>query len=102
MATKTRKQLGEEIEDLCEQSGCKEKVKQVHSKQYVDKRWNPHPPRAFLSWWNQDGPKLTVAATGLAYEDIDAVRAYNCESVRQVYRPSPVSVGEYEYSEDLQ
>ncbi len=99
MATKTRKQLSEEIEDLCDQAGCKEKIKQVHSKQYVDKRWNPHPPRAFLSWWNQDGPKLTVTATGRSWEDIDAVRAYNCEDVRQVYKPSPVSTEDYEYHE---
>ncbi len=86
MATKTRKQLTGEIEELCEQAGCKEKVKQVHSKQYVDKRWNPHPPRAFLSWWNQDGPQLTKAATGRDWGLIDAVRAFNCEAAREVYR----------------
>ncbi len=99
MAIKTRKQLGDEINDLCDQAGCNEKIRKIHSAQYVDRRWNPHPPRAFLSWWNQDGPKLTVAATGTAWEDIDAVRAFNCEAVRQVYQPSPVSENEYEYRE---
>ncbi len=85
MATKTRKQLSSEIEELCEQAGCKEKIRQVHSKQYVDKRWNPHPPRAFLSWWNQDGPLLTWKATGLDWRLVDAVRAYNCESPREQF-----------------
>ncbi len=85
MADKTRKQLAGEIEELCEQAGCKEKIRQVHSKQYVDKRWNPHPPRAFLSWWNQDGPRLTKAATGRDWALIDAVRAYNSESALEVY-----------------
>ncbi len=86
MATKTRKQLADEIEDLCHEAGCKDKIRQVHSKQYVDKRWNPHPPRAFLSWWNQDGPKLTKDATWRDWVLIDAVRAFNCEAAREVYR----------------
>ncbi len=87
MATKTRKQLTGEIEELCEQAGCKEKVKQVHSKQYVDKRWNPHPPRAFLSWWNKDGPQLMKVTTGRAWDDIDAIRAFNCGVVRGQFKP---------------
>lgn len=99
MAIKTRKQLGEEIDSLCEQAGCRESIQKIHHAQYVDRRWNPHPPRAFLSWWNQDGPKLCVTATGESWEDIDAIRAYNCERVRQVYKPSPVSTEDYEYRE---
>ncbi len=99
MANKTRQRLSEEIESLCEQAGCKESIQKLHHAQYVDRHWNPHPPRAFLSWWNQDGPKLTHAATDRQWADIDAVRAYNCEAVRQVYKPSPVSVEDYEYRE---
>ncbi len=86
MAIKTRKQLGDEIESLCEQAGCNEKIQKIHHAQYVDRRWNPHPPRAFLSWWNKDGPDITEKATSRAWGDIDAVRAYNCEPAREQFR----------------
>lgn len=85
MAIKTRKQLADEIDELCDQAGCKDKIRQVHSKQHVDKHWNPHPPRAFLSWWNQDGPQLTKDATGRDWALIDAVRAFNCGAAREVF-----------------
>ncbi len=99
MAIKTRKQLSEEISDMCDQAGCNDKIRKIHLSQYADRRWNPHPPRAFLSWWNQDGPKLARDATDRYFDDIDAVRAFNCEAVRQVYKPSSVSTEDYEYRE---
>ena len=86
MAAKTRIQLANEISDLCDQHGCKEKAQKIHQAQYVDRRWNPHPPQSFVNWWGLSGKEMTEKKTDQSYQDIDAIRAFNCESVREVYR----------------
>lgn len=85
---KNNRQLTDEITDLCEQAGCSDKIAKIHLRQYVHGSWNPHPAREFLSWWNKGGPKLIEAATGSYWRSIDAVRAFNCDEVRKVYRES--------------
>lgn len=84
MATKTRRELTAEIEDLCEQAGCNEKIAGIHQAQFVDRGWNPHPPRAFVQWWPR-GKAICEERTGIAYRHIDEVRAFNCEAVRRVW-----------------
>jgi len=86
MATKTRKQLADEISDLCDQNGCSDKIQKIHHAQYVDRHWNPHPPKHFVNWWGSTGMEATKKKTGQAWADIDATRAFNCESAREVYR----------------
>jgi hypothetical protein len=86
MATKTRKQLADEINDHCNHSGCSDKIQKIHHAQYVDRHWNPHPPMNFVNWWGSTGAAATEKQTNRAWADIDAVRAFNCEAVREVYR----------------
>lgn len=85
MAIKTRKQLSEEIGDLCDQAGCNDKVRKIHAAQYVDRSWNPHPPPKFVDWWAAGGALDTEKRTSNSWQDIDAVRAFNCEAVRETY-----------------
>ncbi len=73
-----------QIDTLCTVHECKEKKKKIHHKQYVFEKWNPHPPQRFLRWWNKDGIAQTENATGREWK-IDAIRAFNCEAVREVY-----------------
>jgi len=86
MATKTRQQLSNEISDLCDQAGCNDKIRKVHSSQYVDRGWNPHPPQRFINWWGMKGKAITEKQTDKAWQDVDAIRAFNCEDAREVYR----------------
>lgn len=86
MATKTRQQLNDEISDLCDQKGCNDKIRRIHTVQYVDRRWNPHPPQRFVNWWGSGGLKETEKQTNRSWGDIDAVRAFNTEAVRQIYQ----------------
>ena len=86
MANKTRLSLANEISDLCDQHGCNDKIQKLHHAQFVDKGWNPHPPQAFINWWGSIGIKATEKATGRGWGEIDAIRAFNCEAVREVYR----------------
>jgi hypothetical protein len=86
MAAKIRKELIEEISDLCEQHGCNRKTKKVHLSQYADRQWNPHPPQHFINWWGSVGIEKTEKRTKNAWRDIDAIRAFNCEAVRETYR----------------
>jgi hypothetical protein len=86
MATKTRKQLVDEISDLCDQHGCNDKIHKVHTAQYVDRGWNPHPPQHFANWWGSVGKEMTEKKSENSWQDIDSIRAFNCETVREVYR----------------
>ena len=90
MATKTRQQLSAEIIDLCEQAGCSDKIQKIHHAQYVDRKWNPHPPQRFVNWWGAEGWKRTEKKTDRAWSvndmPIDCVRAFNSEAVREVYQ----------------
>ena len=86
MATKTRKQLADEISDLCDQHGCNEKIQKIHTAQYVDRGWNPHPSQSFVNWWGSVGKDKVEKATDRGWSAIGAVVAFNCEAVREVYR----------------
>ena len=78
----------EQITALCDVYECNPKKRKIHMDQYVWRQWNPHPPQGFLSWWNRNGAQLTEAKTGRTWIGIDAVRAFNCEAVRETYRES--------------
>ena len=84
MATKTRRALSDEISELCDQAGCNEKVAGIHHAQFVDRNWNPHPPRSFIKWWPH-GKAVCEEKSGEAWRHVDEVRAYNCETVRQIW-----------------
>src|SRR5215471_10531412 len=58
----------EQISALCDVHECKDKVRRVHLRQYTQERWNPHPPRRFLHWWNLVGPSDMKYATGRLWE----------------------------------
>jgi hypothetical protein len=75
----------EQIAALCEYHECKPKIAKIHHDQYVNRRWNPHPPRRFVQWWIKDGAKQTEGETGRAWVGIDPERAFNCEAAREVY-----------------
>jgi hypothetical protein len=85
MATKTRQQLANQIDDLCDQAGCSDKIRKLHTSQFVDKKWNPHPSRRFIDWWGSVGAEATERRTDRSWVGIDAVRAFNSEAVREVY-----------------
>lgn len=76
----------DQIDSLCAVHECNEKKRKIHRKQYVDDRWNPHPPMRFVFWWNQGGATYTEKATARPWVGIDSVVAFNCEAVREAYR----------------
>lgn len=65
----TREERENHISDLCDQCGCKEKIRRIHFELYVDKQWHPHPPQAFVEWWNTVYPDAKK----------DLVASYNSE-----------------------
>ena len=80
----------EQIETLCAVHECNEKKRKAHRSAYL-RGTNHHPPQRFLKWWNKDGIAQTESATDRAWQGIDAVRAFNCEAVREVYRQAKES-----------
>jgi len=42
-----------EVDRLCEEAKCNEKLQRVHREQYILRRWNPHPPQSFVDWWHK-------------------------------------------------
>lgn len=76
----------EQIDALCSVHECNEKKRKIHFKQYVHGQWNPHPPSRFIQWWKSGGVQATEKKTNRGWESIDAIRAFNCEAVREVYR----------------
>jgi hypothetical protein len=92
--------MEDEIAERCAMAGCNEKQRKVHKDQFLSKRkpWNPHPSERFTRWWESKGWMATEEATdrnwttkhrvfgGIKLIPIPAVKAYNCEVVREVYR----------------
>lgn len=80
----------EQIETLCAVHECSEKIRKIHRDQYVNRRWNPHPPERFVNWWKELGwlqtEKKSERGWSISDEPIDAARAFNCEAVREVYK----------------
>ena len=87
----------EQIATLCAVHECSEKIRKIHREQYVNRRWNPHPPQRFIAWWAGDGPEHSYRNTGRAWDGVSAVVAFNCEAVREVYREAK----SYGLTEDL-
>jgi len=75
-----------QIAAMCEEAQCSDKIKKVHEQQFLRRHWNPHPSERFQRWWMNRGKEDSQRATGSAWSDIDSVRAYNCERVREVWR----------------
>jgi hypothetical protein len=71
---KTRQRRVDEITDLCEQAGCNDKRQKIHAHQYVDKRWNPHPPQDFVLWFTHHPDQRR--------QGIDMARAFNTDRYR--------------------
>lgn len=70
---KSRQRLIDEITDLCEQSGCSDKIAKIHLHNYVDRRWNSHPPQDFIAWFSDHRD----------YESgTSPTKAFNCENYR--------------------
>ena len=51
----SKSKRADKIADMCEERGCDERQRKNHYDQYVKHGWNPHPPAAFLAWWNPRG-----------------------------------------------
>jgi hypothetical protein len=83
----------DQIAALCGYHECSEKKRKVHFDDYVRRRWNPHPPQRFVTWWYAGGHRETERKTDRSwsvhvegvYKPIDAVAAFNCQAVRDVY-----------------
>jgi hypothetical protein len=39
------------IADLCRAAGCNEEQRLLHNEQFLKRRWHPHPPSLFRTWW---------------------------------------------------
>lgn len=78
----------DQISALCDYHECSAKQRKIHKDQYVHNSWNPHPPTRFVNWWGRSGALDTEKFTGRTWLGIDAIRAFNCEAVREVYRES--------------
>lgn len=72
----SKEQRARDVDEMCDNAGCSDKIRKIHYEQYVKRQWHPHPPKEFCDWW------------GGQYESrqgIEAKRAYNCEVFRQRY-----------------
>jgi hypothetical protein len=67
-----REDLENQIGDLCDQHGCNDKRRKIHFQQYVDRRWNPHPPLEWRLWWGKHPES----------DSVPAVAAYNSQCYR--------------------
>jgi len=76
------RQLEDYIAERCEEAGCKPKVAALHRDQYVNRRWDPHPPQDFVRWWHSQPESR-----------LKAVIAYNCAEVRKRWEESKASYG---------
>ena len=76
----------EQIDVLCAVYECPLNIRKIHFQQYVNRRWNPHPPQRFLKWWAGSGVLFTEKRTCHAWALVGAVDAFNCEVVREAYR----------------
>lgn len=47
-----RQTRADKITDACDERGCEGKSRKVHFDQFVKFGWDPHPPMAFMAWWN--------------------------------------------------
>lgn len=75
-----------QIEALCDVYECNPKLRKMHFRQYVHHQWNPHPPQRFVIWWDSgEGVKLCEKETLRGWNGADAIRAFNCQSVREIY-----------------
>ncbi len=74
-----RKKRTLEINALCDEAGCSDKIRKIHFEQYVDldRRWNPHPSKKFADWWKNHKDCVD--------HGIDVNRAFNCENYRQEF-----------------
>jgi hypothetical protein len=75
-----------QIKALCDYHECSSSQRKLHYRQYVQRRWNPHPPEQFAQWWPAVGWQQTEAATERAWKGVSIEDAFNCEAVRVVYR----------------
>jgi hypothetical protein len=78
MATDKDKRITQ-INRMCDDAGCAEKIRKIHFKQYVHDNWHPHPPKDFCDWWSTQ-PDF--------HNGIDAKRAYNCQRYRDEFLES--------------
>ncbi len=42
------------IRRVCRDAGCDSAQAQRHREQYLKQGWDPHPPAAFIGWWEPD------------------------------------------------
>lgn len=62
----------DQAESLCSVHECKEKLRKIHRQQFIERRWNPHPPKRFKNWWNsidRDGIHVTVAFNSQSFRE---------------------------------
>lgn len=57
-----------EMEDLCEQAGCPEKIKQIHLA-LARRGWFSHPTQGFRNWWEPDGVNSSTGAETGGHEE---------------------------------
>lgn len=73
----TTKERSIRISDLCDEHDCSDKIRKIHHDQYVNKRWLPHPPAAFVEWWKQ---RLEYKVS-----EVQPTPAWNCQWVQDEY-----------------
>ena len=76
----------EHIAELCSMHGCSPKIQKLHAEQFLRHRWNSHPSERFVRWWMNRGIEVAETATEHSWKGVDAIKAFNCESVRECYR----------------
>jgi hypothetical protein len=52
------------IKDLCAFHHCDEGTRKVHTKQFVERHWHPHPLSTFKAWWEPTGFAANGASKG--------------------------------------
>ncbi len=70
-----REKQREEIIEACDDAECSDKIRKIHFEQFLNRRWNPHPPAEFIAWWSTHldgkihGVKTSVAWNTRHYRD---------------------------------
>lgn len=64
----------QEIDELCDEAGCSDKIRKIHFEQFVHRHWHPHPPKEFKDWW---------VCQHECEQGMSVARAYNCQIYHQ-------------------
>lgn len=60
----TKEERKEYMAEQCATHNCSDKTAKLHSEQFVNRHWHPHPNSLFKAWWEPQGFSTNGASFG--------------------------------------